>query len=675
MRKLLPAFLVVLLLALSAATLFAQEEESEAEDNTDLDSLEAALNAAARVAAPLPAIKPADWEGWWQRSLQFQRQDSLEPALACADSVVAIARLSDLNLPVLSSYWLDRSGRALRADDRALAKRYSSLALAVNSASIPAILANFQTSAGAKGYRRALAELVDQLDEASGDFGVQLRYGSQLLVWACLGLLFWGLLFSLYLTARYLPRLVHTATEFLPGFLPAFSRTVGVSGLVLGLAVAVARVSLPVAVLLLAVSCAALATTREKVLLFVSFSLILAATLGLSLGRHLFSRINDEYIETVNRASHAPYSAALYDKLAGYQSRDSSDLLPPFAMALLDKRAGRSDRAQSILYALANASPNAAAINNLGNLYFSRQSYDTAAACYRQAIEWDRSLALAHYNLAQVHLARLDFNAARDEQEKAVRMDLAEIETRAARYNSGVPMDQLISGQLLWVRVMAGWNPLASFAPRETVTLSGLPLWLPPPAALALMILLVLAVVLMAGRLQQEDCATCGALICKKCHTATLAGEKLCRSCADRIGQASAQELQQQLAAKLAARKHYRQMLQSGLANLILPGSALAIGGSTVGAWLLALGWSAVAVALLANGAGLPAGQQITGLAGIGAPWWLVGAGGLLLAVSWLGYLSHINRHGEKETPLPAAKPAAGEAQPELAPGGDDHAA
>lgn len=679
MKKYLYPLLVLLLLTVATVPVPAQEEENvEVEDNTDLDSLEAALNAAARAAEPsllVPVISPADWEDWWQRSLQYQRQDSLDRALACADSVAAITRRSDLYLPALASYWLYRSGRALQARDRALAKRYSSLALAVNSASVPAILADFPANTGVKGFRRALGELVDQLAGASRDFGAQLRYGSQLLVWVCLGLLFWGLIYALYLSVKYLPRLAHAVAEFSPKFLSGFSRTFLVGGLVLGLAVAAAWLSLPAAILLLAVFCAALATTRETVFLFISAALILAAAVGLSLGHHLFSRIDDEYLETVNRASHAPFSGALYDKLAGYQARDSSDLLPPFAMALLDKRAGRHDRAQAILYAMSNSAPNAPAINNLGNLFFLRKSYDTAAACYRQAIEWDRSLALAHYNLAQVHLARLDFNSARDEQERAVRLDLAGIEARAARTGSGVPLDHLVSGRLLWARVLDGWNPLTGFNPRETITLSGLPLWLSPPAASALLIALILWVALMRGRLRQEDCVTCGAMICRKCHTATLAGEKLCRSCTDKIGLATAPELQQQLAGKLAARKHFRQMLQSGLANLVLPGSVLVIDGSVVGAWLLALGWSAVAVALIANGAGLPAGQLITGLAGNGALWWIAGVGGLLLVVSWLGYLGHIGRRGEPEAPLPRTKPNAGEPRPEGVPEGGDHAA
>ncbi|MDI6741064.1 MAG: hypothetical protein QME74_11980, partial [Candidatus Edwardsbacteria bacterium] len=140
--------LILLLLACSAAPLFAQDEESEGEDNTDLDSLEAALNPARPM--PAAAARPetastanlAEWEQWWQRSLRYQRQDSLEQALACADSVVEKANILDLRLPVLSSYWLFRSRQALKTGDppgRTLARRYSSLALSINPASLPAI--------------------------------------------------------------------------------------------------------------------------------------------------------------------------------------------------------------------------------------------------------------------------------------------------------------------------------------------------------------------------------------------------------------------------------------------------------------------------------------------------------------------------------------------------------
>ncbi|MDI6740503.1 MAG: tetratricopeptide repeat protein, partial [Candidatus Edwardsbacteria bacterium] len=529
----------------------------------------------------------------------------------------------------------------------------------------------FSASAETDGLGRALSELAGQ---TAADFGLRLKTGAQALVWCCLGLLIWGLIFSLYLAVKYLPRLIHFLSEFLPacgGFLPTYGRMALVSGLALGLAAALAWISLPVSILLAAVFCAGLAATREKVFLFISASLILAASVGLSLGHHLFSRIGDGYLEALGRANYAPYTAGLYGKLAEYQRKDSSDLLPPFAMALLEKRAGNFDRAKAILSAMSAAAPNAGAVNNLGNIYFAQKSYDTAAACYRQAIEWNPNLAIAHYNLAQVHLMQLNFNAANEEQEKAIRLGRVEIEARASRYGSGLPMDQLISGRLLWDLAMRGWSPAAGFDRREMQTLAGLSLWLPPPVALTLLIALILWSALMSGRLAQEDCVTCGAVICRKCHTATLAGEKLCRSCADKIGLAASPDLQQQLAARLAARKHYRAMLETGLANLLMPGSVIALTGSTVGAWLLALGWSAAFVSLIAGKSGLPSGRLIAALAGNGARWWLFGAGGLFLIVSWLGYLSQLGRRAGAEPPLPQTGPAAsGQASAE-----EDHAA
>lgn len=672
MRRLLVVLLAAALLAAAAAPLGAQEEEDiELEDNTDLDSLEAALNAAQQPPPPvavLPAIAPADWEGWWQRSLQYQRQDSLERALEWADSTVAAARRTDLHLPTASSYWLHRAARARRDGDAGLARRYIGLAREAHETSIPALAAGFRADLGVLGLRRSAGELFSRLAAAAREFGVQLRYGAQLLAWVCLGLLCWGLFFCLYVAARHLPRLAHGLAELVPPLLPVSTRTMLAGGLVLGLAAAAARVSLPAAALLLAAACVALATTKEKVLLFVSAALVAAATVGLSLGHHLFSQIDDEYLETLNRANHAPWSQALYDKLAAYQRQDSTDLLPPYAMALLDKRAGNAERARAILTTLAAAAPNAGAVNNLGNLYLAQGSLDAAAACYRQAIEWDPALALAHYNLAQLHLARLDFNAAREEQAAAVRLDIAGIEARAARTGGVAPLDQWIPARLLWDRVMAGWSPLHGFNPREMASLSGLPLWLTPPAALALLALLVLAAVLARGGAKRDDCLTCGATVCKRCRTVTLAGETLCGSCAEKIGQAASPDLQRSLAAGLAVRKHRRLLLRSVAVNLVLPGAALAAAGSTIGAWLLALGWSLFAVALIVGGAGLPAGQLATGLAGSGAPWWVTGLGCLLLAISWLGVLTHPGGR-EAGAPLPRTAPPADAAE------GGDHAA
>ena len=675
MKRPLPAILALLLALLAAAPLCAQEDEPEPEDNTDLDSLEAALSAQERppaapaAAPPPPAIKPGAWEGWWRKSLDYQRQDSTEQALACADSAVSGAWLSDLRLPVQSGYWLSLSDRALATGDRTLAARYASLALDIDDASVPAMLAGFRAGLAAQGPRRALGELAARLAAAARDFGVQLRYGSQLLVWACLVLLLWGLIYGLYLAAARLAGLIHAAAELLPRALSPGARTALAAGLAAGLAAALAWVSLPLAILLAAAVCAVQATARERAFLFVSLALVTLAAIGLSLGRHLFSRIDDEYLVTLNRANHAPFDAALYDRLAAYQTDDGRDLMPPFAMALLDKRAGRFQRAEAILSAMTEASPNAGAANNLGNLYFLRGSQDTAAACYRQALQWDPSLALAHYNLAQVHLRRLEFGPAKQEQERAVQLDLAGIESRASRYGNGVPMDQLLDGRLLWHRLMAGWNPLRGFSPRETVTLAGLPLWLPPPAALALLLLMIAWLRLTRGRLRRDDCVTCGAPVCRACLTATLAGEHLCKPCADKIGLATAPALQQELAARLSARKRRRTVLRSALASLLVPGSSLAMAGRTVGAWLLALGWAAVLVVMIAAGVGLPAGQLAAALAGKGLLWWIAGSGGLLLAVSWLGFLIHIAGAPEPAAGLPRTK-AAGEAQE-----GDEHAA
>ena len=675
MKKLLP---ILLLLAALPVAALAQEDEPEGEDQTNLDSLEAALNAQGlgpAAPAPAPAIDTtlAPWQQWWQRGLRYQRQDSLDQALACADSVVEQLRPQDLRLPVIASYWLYQSRRTLRAGDAPLAVRYASLAVAADPVSLPAMLGEFKAATRTKGLRRALGDLLVQMGAAFQDFGSQLKLGSQGLVWASLALLLWGLVFALYLAVAYLPRLAHWLAELLPKPLPAYSRMLLAGSLLVGLAVIAAWVSLALAVLLLAIAGAAYASTKERVFLIVSVALVLAGSVGLSLGHHLFSWVGDEYLEVLNRANYSPYSRELYDTLAAFQQRDSSDLRPPFAMALLEKRAGDYARATTILTALSATAPNAGAANNLGNIYFIQHSYDTAAAYYQQAIEWDPGLAIAHYNLALVHLARLDFAQAKQEQERALALSLNEIEARAGRYGSGVAMDRLITNRQLWDVVMQEWNPAAGFDRREMISLTGLPLWLPPLLALGLLAALVAWLLLFKRRLAVENCVTCGAVICGSCHTATVAGEKLCRACTAKIGLAASPDLQQSLAARLASTKHYRAMLESGLANLLVPGSVLLASGATVGAWLLALAWAALLTALFANNIGLSAGQVLTALAGSGAIWWLAGAGALCWAVSWLNYLVHISAHGEAGAALPRTQPAADAA--DEPPQGGDHAA
>ncbi len=82
---------------------------------------------------------------------------------------------------------------------------------------------------------------------------------------------------------------------------------------------------------------------------------------------------------------------------------------------------GRIDDASRYLTRVLADTPDIELMNTLGRAYFLQGLIDEAERCYRQAVEWDPSDYLAHYNLGKIELQRHrleaalnDLNAARE---------------------------------------------------------------------------------------------------------------------------------------------------------------------------------------------------------------------------------------------------------------------
>ena len=582
-----------------------------------------------------------EWSDWWQRSLGYLKLDSTELALAATESCLVRARDLDIRLPAQGSLLAGQAELNLRAGRLAQAQRFSSLALAANPSSFEAILSDLRAKARSSGKGYSLGVAIQNVSRAIKDFPVSLKVTSHLLIWAWLALTACGTMFMAFLAIKYLPALLHLMSEQLPRAVPIMARQISAGAIVLALVLTAAVFSLPLAIGLLAVFISTLASARERAFLIVSIALVLLASIGLSMAHHMWRRIDQGYLLRLAAANNASWSQDLSDELAADQQAHPHDLKPMLSLALLSRRSGNWETARQYYQALLDAKPdNAQALNNLGNIHFSRAQYDTAQELYTKAIAAEPGLAVAHYNLGQVHLRFLRFTEARKELERAAALGPREIDARASQGAGGIVMDALFPPQLLWRGVWEGWWFYRGFSRSEAVTLSGAWMWTPAAGALVLAALLALWLATMRGRLASDGCAICGKSTCRRCRTESPQGEPYCPGCAEKILAVQSQELQDKVAASLKPQRAKRLLQLGSIGNLAAPGAGFVLADSTLVGWLWALLWGLAYATWRTWALGLHPGAAAGAMLGAAAGWALVGLAALLWLLSWLGVLA-----------------------------------
>ncbi|MDO9068646.1 MAG: tetratricopeptide repeat protein [Deltaproteobacteria bacterium] len=638
MKKRILLFLAILIL--SAVPCFSQDEEENPQEETPIQTV-----VPAKVSADSQAFyRLLDWPRLWQKSQTGLNGDSVEQALDMADSALAKAAALDIHLPLQAGYLKHLSRQALRDRDRTLAYRFSQLALKADPAYPGLIYNDFMIQQSRAGFSQALKDSWQDFNYAQRYFRHQLDFAAKTLALASVFLLVSALLFLLFLTVKYLPYLHHVFSDLLPEAMPGYSRSLITAALMVSLGLTLGFISLVLPAALLAIAASVYAFRREKILLLLALALLAASGLGLTAGRHLFAGLNDDYLQAVARANQSGTDSGLGAQMAEYRQQRPDDLTPLFCLALIEKRAGDFGRARQHLDTLLGAGgQNSKALNNLGNLLFYQGQIDSAADFYRQAIQADPAAALPHYNLAQAYFKQVDFKAADQEREYAMSLAREEISLRAGAQDAGLVLDELIPVSYFWARVWLGLDPLSGFSPAESVSLTGLNLWLPGWLGLALLFLgLIVTIVFFKGPAPAR-CSVCGKAVCSQCQKTSAQQDLLCPECHQVISAATSPELQDKMTSKLKLQKNRRKVWTGAVSNLLAPGSVLLLENMTALALLLSFLWGGIYAIFCGFKLFLfPRGLQYY-LFQTGPGWLILSLLTLSCLFTWVVFLKHAN--------------------------------
>ncbi|MBI4727846.1 tetratricopeptide repeat protein [candidate division TA06 bacterium] len=632
--------LLLIVLTLAAVPCHSQNEEEEAPE-----AAPAPVEAPAQASADSQAFyRLLDWPLLWQKSQASLTGDSAEQALDLADSAMAKAASLDIRLPLQAGYLKALSRQALRDRDRTLAYRYSLLALKADPTYPGLISSNFKIQQSRAGFSQALKDSWHNFNYAQKYFRHQLDFTAKALTLISIFLLASGLIFLLLLAVKHLPYLHHVLADLLPEAMPIYSRRLIAAALLVSLSLILGFISLALPVALMAIMATVYAARKEKALLLLAIVLLAGSGIGLGLGRQLFVNLNDDYLQDLSQANQSDRDAGLKARLAEYQQQRPDDLTPLFCLALMEKRAGNFNQARQYLDTLLAASgQNSKALNNLGNLLFYQGKIDSAAYLYRQAFQADPTAALPHYNLAQAYFKQVDFKAADQEREYAMSLARPEITAREGSKDAGLVLDELIPVSYFWGQVWLGLDPLAGFSPAESLSLTGLNLWLPAWLGLALLLLGLITVMVFFKDPAPAYCSVCNKDICPQCQAISPQQDLFCHECNQVISAATSPELQEKLIANLKLKKNRRKIWTGAVSNLLAPGSVLLLENMAALGLLLALLWGAI-FAILCNLKLLLFPQDLQYFIFRTGPGWLILS---LLVLSWLltwvVFLKHAN--------------------------------
>ena len=594
--------LFLMILGLAAAPGYSQDEEEEAQ-NPAPAPVEVPVKASADSQA---FYRLLDWPLLWQNSqtvlsvyTEASGGDSAGQALALADSALAKAAALDIRLPLQAGYLKNLSRQAMKKRDRTMAYGYSRLALKADPSYPGLIYSNFKILQSRAGFGQALKDAWHNFNLAQKYFWHQLNFAAKGLILASIFLLASGLIFMLLLAAKYLPYLHHVLGDLLPKALPGYSRLPIAAGLLISFNLMLGFISLVLPVALSAILSSIYASRREKIALLFAALLLAGAGAGLTLGRHLFVNLNDGYLQAVSQANHSGQDAGLKGKLADYQQQRPDDLTPLFCLALMEKRAGDFRQARLYLDTLLAASgQNSKALNNLGNLLFYQGKIDSAAEFYRQSFRADPSAALPHYNLAQAYFKQVDFKAADQERGYALALAKEDISSRAGFSDAGLVLDELLPSSYFWGQVWLGWDLFSAVSRTESLSLTGLNLWLPGWMGLGLMLLALIAVIVFWGNPGPGRCSVCHKNTCPGCQVVSPQQDLHCPECHQVISSATSPELQEKLVSNLRLKKARRIIWTGAVSNLLVPGSVLLLENDTAWGLGLALLWGGIYAAL-----------------------------------------------------------------------------
>lgn len=311
----------------------------------------------------------------------------------------------------------------------------------------------------------------------------------------------------------------------------------------------------------------------------------------------------------------------------------------PFLLAGVYRAGGRLDDAMAVYRRVLEIEPrNARAMVNMGNLHALRQEYALAQGQYRQALEADPAMALAHYNSHLAHLETFHLESAEAALREARGLDETLVTDLLARGQEGqakrTPVDATYAARDLWEHVVA--LRIGSGLRQEWVRALAAPATLAGAAGLLAALLLPgLGIAPRSGAARR--CRRCGGAYCRRCQVATKYPDH-CSPCMHLF------ILRDGLAPAIKTRKmeevvRYRRNVFIGerIVSLFLPGSGHLLGGRPIlGAATLAL-WCVALFAVPLRGELLVSPQWIAPASGAAG---LLPAFGLALLAWILGNLT-----------------------------------
>lgn len=264
--------------------------------------------------------------------------------------------------------------------------------------------------------------------------------------------------------------------------------------------------------------------------------------------------------------------------------------------------------------------------NNLGNVHLRLGNLDAARESYERAIALAPAAAAPHYNIAQVLTQELDFMAADEETQTALRLDYAGV----TAFTESAATKDLLSTMDMLPREAPFW--------RATLKGEGVSGRLPVPngfrilspggsvAFIPLGLLIMGFAGTFAGQWMRRTvrtyaCGSCGKIVCRRCLI-RIDGSPYCQDCGQTLSADCAAEYSRALLDRYFKKQVNVQGFVSTLVRWLLPGwgelSEWHVGRSVTvltlcGAALLAVSLSGLPVT------GHPADPPPTGLTGM--PW------------------------------------------------------
>ena len=277
---------------------------------------------------------------------------------------------------------------------------------------------------------------------------------------------------------------------------------------------------------------------REQILsitmvLFIAFTPEIMTSMA-----SFFPSSEGDVIQKIFEVKDGEWAKRREEDLREWADRHAWDEHGQFALGLISKRRGDYGEAEARYREVLQLDPSMAiAHNNLGNVLLARGESEEAADHYREAVRLDERLAAPHYNLSLIHQSRFELIEGEVEFRRAWEID-ADLVNEFVYIGSPTNINRFVidaylpTGPLLkrFLRPTSAQRDAARKSWHKVMPL--MPLRALRPFALCL--LLALAAVQWLGKYKIRSsrvCSQCGGAVCQRCSEVTRFSQGLCFPC------------------------------------------------------------------------------------------------------------------------------------------------